>query len=387
MTQPVETVEIRARVKGFLKERHFTEGAEVKRGELLLVVDEEPFQIQRDAARSRLREAEAALQQATVSKAREVAFAQVNVSQAQFQLARQEELRVRSLYDGKTKITTEADIDQATATRKTREAELESAKANHDQVSATYETSILSSRAQVESAGIALRNAELDLSYCRMTAPINGRISHINVDIGNLVGDGQSSVLATIVKMAPIHAYATISEADLLRTPALMHLGTSSKETTIEPVPVELGLANQQGFPTTGQIDYSDPGLDSGTGTFRMRGVFANTDRTLLPGMFVRMRVPIVERTNALLVPERAIGTDQSGQYLLIVGDDGDVQYRPVKIGVSVDGLRVVEGQLNVNDQVITEGLLRARPGAKVIPKLEDPLAAVADTAAISGRR
>lgn len=385
MTQPAETVEIRARVKGFLKERHFTEGAEVKQGQLLLVIDEEPFFIQRDAAKTRLREAEAALQQAIVSKAREVAAAQVNVSQAQVQLARQEEIRIRQLYD--KKVSTAADLDQASATLKAREAELESAKSNHDQVLATYETSVLSFRAQVEAAQIAVKNAELDLSYCRMTAPINGRISRINVDVGNLVGDGQSTVLATIVKLVPMYAYATISESDLLRTPALKSVGTSTDGTVAEPVPVELGLANQSGFPTAGVIDYSDPGLDPETGTLRMRGVFANSDRTLLPGMFVRMRVPVAEHSKALLVPERALGTDQSGQYVLVVDQEDMVQYRSVQIGVSVGGLRVVDGQLTVNDQVITEGLLRARPGAKVDPQLDPSSAMAVDTAHLSGRR
>ncbi len=385
MTQPVETVEIRARVKGFLKERKFTEGAEVQQGQLLLVIDEVPFQIQLDAARTRRREAEAALQQATESKAREVAHSQVNVGQAQVQFARQEEVRIRSLFE--KNISTAADLDQASATRKVREAELESAKSNYDQALATYATAILACRAQVESAGIAVRNAELDLSYCRMAAPISGRISRVSVDVGNLVGDGQSTVLATIVKMAPIYAYATISEAELLRTPALLHLGASSAGTAASPVPVELGLASQEGFPTAGVIDYSDPGLDGGTGTLRTRGVFANHDRSLLPGMFVRMRVSVAERENALLVPERALGIDQSGQYVLVVAADGTVQYRSVNIGVSVDGLRVVEGQIALQDQVIVEGLLRARPGVKVVPKLEAAPAEVAVTSAASGRR
>lgn len=385
MTQPMETVEIRARVKGFLKERHFVEGAEVKRGQLLLVIDEETFQIQLDAESTRLQEAEAALEQATVSKAREVARAQVNLCESQVQLARQEEQRVRSLYQ--RQITTEAELDQVTSARKSREAELESAKANLEQSIATYETAIHSARAKVESARIAVRNAKLDLSYCRMTAPIDGRISRVNFDIGNLVGDGESSVLATIVKMDPIYAYATISEADVLRTPALAHFGAASGEHGSAPVPVELGLASQEGFPTAGQIDYSDPSLDAGTGTLRTRGVFPNADRSLLPGMFVRMRIPVAERTNAFLVPERALGTDQSGQFVLVVGDEDKVQYRPVKIGVSVDNLRVVEGQIGPQDQVIVEGLLRARPGAKVTPKPEEPPAAVADTATASGRR
>lgn len=384
MTQPVETVEIRARVKGFLKERHFQEGAEVKQGQLLLVIDEETFQIQLDAAKTRHKEAEAALQQATVSRAREVAKAQVSLSEAQLQLARQEEQRILGLYQ--RKISTEAEMDQAAATRKAKEAELASAKANFDQAVATYDTSILTCQAQVESAGIAVRNAQLDLSYCRMAAPIDGRISRVNFDIGNLVGDGESSVLATIVRMDPIYAYATVSESDVMRTPALTQFGASQGKAA-SPVSVELGLASQEGFPSQGQIDYSDPSLDSGTGTLRVRGVFRNSDRLLLPGMFVRMRVPVAERIDALLVPERALGTDQSGQYLLVVGANNKVEYRPVRTGVAVDNLRVVEGQITTSDRIIVEGLLRARPGAEVTPM---PAAAPAEVTAAttsSGRR
>lgn len=379
MTQPMETVEIRARVKGFLKERHFVEGAEVKQGQLLLVIDEEPFQIQLDAAKSRLNESEAALQQATMSKAREVARAQVKLNESQITLARQEEQRVRGLYQ--RKIATEAEMEQASSALESRTAELESAKANFDQAKSTYETTILSCRAQVEAAAIAVRNAQLDLGYCRMAAPIDGRISRTNFDIGNLVGDGQSSVLATIVKMDPIYAYATISEADVLKTPALTQFGASAHK---NKVPVELGMASQEGFPIAGVIDYSDPSLDASTGTLQTRGTFTNADRLLLPGMFVRMRIPVGERTDAVLVPERSLGTDQSGQYVLVVGAEGQVEYRAVKTGMAVEGMRVVEGELTVNDQVIVEGLLRARPGSKVTPKPAAKPAVAAETAAVA---
>lgn len=371
ITQPMETVEIRARVKGFLKEKHFTEGAEVKQGQLLLVIDEEPFQIQRDAAQSRLKEAQSALQQATVSKTREVAQAQVRVSESQVQLAYQEEERIRGLFQ--RQIATKAEIDQATATRKSREAEVTSAKANLDQANAIYDTTIESCQAQVESARIAVRNAELDLSYCRMEAPVDGRISQIKLDIGNLVGDGESSVLATIVKVSPIYAYATVSEADLLKTPALRHFPQVGEDKAVKPIPVELGFANDREFPNAGMIDYTDPSLDAGTGTLRIRGVFKNADRSLLPGMFVRLRIPVATRSDALLVPERALGTDQSGQYVLVVAEDNTVQVRPVTLGVAIDDLRVVNGDLAVTDQVIVEGLLRAAPGSKVTPKAPVP--------------
>jgi membrane fusion protein (multidrug efflux system) len=371
MTQPMETVEIRARVRGFLKERHFVEGAEVKKGQLLLVIDEEPFQIQLEAARTRFSEAEAALQQATVSKSREVARALVSLSQSQVVLAGQEEKRVRSLFERQA--AAQGEMDQAQATLKAREAEQESAVANLAQAEAVYDTTILTSRAQVESAAIAVRNAELDLSYCRMTAPIDGRISRSNVDVGNLISGDGAVVLATIVRMDPIHVYATIGESDLQRIPALRRSGIRSDAAERTPttlnLPVELGLASETGYSRTGSINYTDPGLDQSTGTLRVRGVFANPDRDLMPGMFIRMRLAENELPNALLVPERALGTDQSGQYVFVVDAENKVQYRPVKTGVSVDSLRVVEGQLAVTDKIIVEGLLRVRPGATVVPQ------------------
>lgn len=385
MTQPMEVVEIRARVKGFLKERHFVEGADVKKGQLLLVIDEEPFQIQLDAANTRLKEAEAALQKAVVSKSREVARAQVKLSESQVRLARQDEQRIRSLSD--KKISTEAEREQTLATREAREAELESAKANLDQDVATYDTTILSCQAQVDSAKTAVRNAALDLSYCRMSSPVDGRISRVNVDIGNLVGDGQASVLATIVRMDPIYAYATVSEADVMRTPALRTFGSKADPKPNDPIRVDVGFAGQTGYPISGTLNYSDPSLDQATGTLQIRGIFENHERALLPGMFVRMRIPVGEKPEAFLVPERSLGTDQGGRFVLVVGPEGKVEYRPVKIGVAVNDLRVVEGQLAITDQVIVEGLLRARPGATVVPKMEAAPAQVSLTSSLSGRK
>lgn len=391
MTQPMESVEIRARVRGFLKERHFVEGAEVKQGQLLLVIDEEPFQIQLDAARTRLQEAEAALKEATVSRTREVARADVNLSRSQVDLATQEERRIRNLYE--RKVATDADLDTTVATLKSRQAELESALAHLSQAEATYETSLLTSEAKLESARIGVRNAELDLSYCRMTAPIDGRISRSNVDIGNLISDAGTEVLATIVRMEPIYAWATISESDLAQVPLLRTQKCDSDRdsattVTSDPaqrdpgtpmnVPAELALSGMAEFTRTGTIDYTDPGLDPATGTMRIRGVFENSDRQLIPGMFVRMRIAVAQNPAALLIPERALGTDQSGQYVLVVDAENTVQFRPVKTRGLHGGLRVIEGAISPSDQIIVEGLLRARPGARVVPRPMDSADATA---------
>ncbi|MCE9630091.1 MAG: efflux RND transporter periplasmic adaptor subunit [Planctomycetia bacterium] len=374
LARPMETVEIRARVRGFLTERHFVEGADVRQGQLLFVIDEEPFRIQLRAAETHLQEAEAALRQATASKAREVAQAHLRLTESQLLLSQQDEQRISSLYQ--RQVSTKSELDQAQATLKTRAAEVESDRANLEQSNATYDTTILTAQAHIETARTAVDEARLNLGYCRMHAPIDGRISRVNFDVGNLVGDAQASVLATIVKGAPIYAYATISEADALRVPGLRQFG-SGDESGLH-IPVELGTAGHDDYPFSGVIDYADPGFDPGTGTLRVRGVFANEDRQLVPGMFVRMRTAVAEIPDALLVPERALGLDQSGPYLLAVDAEGIVSARPVRTGVAVGDLRVVTGKITRDDRIIVEGLLRARPGSRVVvaPASPEPAAA-----------
>ena len=361
--QPVMSVDIRARVKGFLKERHFKEGAMVKEGELLMVIDEEPFQIALDQAKTRLAEAEANLAKAKQSRGREVAKAQLALDESQLQLARVAEARQRNL-SGRGAGSRE-ELDQAEANRKKNEAQVDADQAALSQAVADYDTNLLVCKANAEAAKTAVRAAEIELGYCRMVSPINGRISRVNYHVGNLVGDGQASLLATIVKIDPIYAYVNVNELDLLRAQERMGASDSSKEK------VELGLANEEGYPHEGEIDYRDPGVDPGTGTIRVRGVFPNADGKILPGLFVRVRVPTDVQENALLIPDRALGTDQSGQYVLVVDANDVVEYRSVKAGAQIEDLRVVEGKIKPDDRVIVDGLLRARPKAKVKPMTE----------------
>ena len=380
-TQAVESVDIRARVKGFLKERHFKEGSDVKKGQLLLTIDEEPFRVQLELAKANLAEAEAALKGAEQSKAREVAQAQLALDQSLLVLARIEETRARNLVQRQA--GSREEFDRAEANRKKSEAQIEADRASVEQTKADYETNILAAQAKVDSARSAVRSAEIDLGYCKMYSPIDGRISRALVDVGNLVGDAQNTVLATIVKTDPIYAYMSVSEADLLQFRKMVREGKRADYRT-EAMPLELGLANEQGFPHMGQVDYTDPGIDPGTGTIRARGIFPNPDGTIVPGLFVRLRVPFETKGDALLVPERALGADQAGRYLLVVGKDNVVERRAVEVGTGVGGLRVVEGKIGPNDLVVVEGLQRARPGLKVNPK---PVAADAPRARPRPRR
>src|SRR4051794_24514187 len=285
MAQPVMSVDIRARVKGFLKERHFKEGSNVAEGQLLLVIDEEPFQVSLDQAKTRLAEAEASLEKAKDSRAREVARAQLALDESQLELARVAETRQRNLISRGA--GTREEMDQAEANRKKNEAQVDADRAHLEQAEADYKTNILSAEANVAAVRTAVRNAEIELGYCRMHAPISGRISRVNYHVGNLVGDGQASLLATIVKLDPIYAYVNLSEHDLLRYRAQ----ADNADADAEAMPMELALAHEKGYPHLGKADYQDPGLDPGTGTIRLRGIFPNPKGEILPGLFVRVRV------------------------------------------------------------------------------------------------
>jgi RND family efflux transporter MFP subunit len=374
-TQPLLSVDIRARVKGFLKEKHFKEGSIVKKGDLLLVIDEESFQVSLDEAKTRLDEAEASLLKAKQSRAREVARAQVALDESQLRLARLAEARQRNL--ASRHASTQEEIDQAEASRKKSEAQVEASRAHLEQAVADYETNIISAAATVGTMRTTVKNAQIELGYCRMFAPIDGRITRVNIHEGNLVGDAQSSLLATIVKLDPIYAYINVNELDLPRF--RKHGGDPGRPSGAEgSVRMELALADETGYPHIGYADYQDPSLDSGTGTLRVRGVFANPSSSIMPGLFVRVRIPLDRKADALLVPERALSTDQSGAYLLVVGPGDVVEYRPVKAGARIDEMRLVEGKVGPDDRVVVDGLLRARPKLKVNPQFESAAQGIA---------
>ncbi|MHC5538445.1 efflux RND transporter periplasmic adaptor subunit [Singulisphaera rosea] len=369
-TKAVETVDLRARVKGFLKEKHFQAGADVKAGQLLFVIEEEPFQATLEEAKANRAAADSKLKTAEQSKRREVATAKLAYDQALYLLAKVEETRQRNLFSRNA--SSREDLDKAQAELKKDAAQVESDRADLEQAQADYETNILSAKANVEATKAEVRNAEIDLSYCRVFAPIDGRISRNLVDVGNLVGDGQATVVATILKEDPIYAYMSVSEADLLRFREQVRQGTRVDYRTGN-VPLDLGLANEEGFPHKGRVEYTDPGVDPGSGTVTARGLFPNVDHQIISGLFVRIRVALEERKDALLVPERALGADQVGTFVLVVDKNNVVERRPVKVGAAVDGMRVVEENLKADDLIVVNGLQRARPDAKVNPRRVDP--------------
>jgi RND family efflux transporter MFP subunit len=373
-TKAQETVDLRARVKGFLKDRRFEEKVPVKKDQLLFIIDEEPFQVALAMAKARLDEADAAFRKAEQSKAKEVSAAQLALDQASLGLAKVEEQRTKNLVARNA--GTRESLDEAEATRRKAEAQVEADRASLDQATADYQTNILSARANVEACKADARNAEINLGYCRITAPFDGWVSRRLFDVGNLVGEGNSSVLATIYKDDPIYAYVSVSENDLLMFRQMAREGSHKNYEKGEMIALDLGMGDEKGFPHAGVLDYSDPSVDPLSGTVQARGLFDNPGRVIIPGLFVRVRCAKKSTPNALLVPEEALMTDQKGRYLLIVGDKDVVERRDVAVGSQDGGLRVIEANLKPDDRVIIRGLQRARPGDPVkVAKLEPAVA------------
>ena len=365
--QAYEQVELRARVKGFLKELKFKDGDFVKAGQLLFVIDEEPFRVRLEQARAKEQEAEAALAKSEKSKAREIAQAQLDLTLSQQNLARIEAQRARALMARNA--GSREDLDRAEASLSRWDAQVLADQAALEQAQADFDLNILSARSSLGVARAEVRNAEIDLGYCRVVAPIDGLINARHFDVGNYVGDGQSDVLAKVVRIDPIYAYISPSESDLthVRSLAAKAGAANVREAAI---PMEMGLGDESGYPHVGVLDYADPTVDVGTGTGRLRGSFPNAEGVIAPGLFVRVRIPLRTRDDALLVPDRAVGSDQGGAFVLVVGEGDKVERRSVQTGADVGDGRVIESGVNPDDRVVVEGLLRARPGLTVSPKL-----------------
>lgn len=320
LTAAVESVEIRARVSGYLDKIHFREGFEVKAGDLLFEIDPRPYQ--------------AALAQA-----------EGNLASAEARLTRQDADLARARRLVGTLAISQQEFDRAAGDREETAASLQALRA-------------------------VVERAKLDLEFTKVTAPISGRIDRALVSIGNLVA-ADTTILSTLVSLDPIYAYYDADEAAVLRFQQLVRerKAVSSRDAK---VPVYLGLSNEQGYPHEGELNFVSNQFNPGTGTLRVRGVFSNEHRILTPGLFVRLRVPIGKPHRALLVTERALDTDQGQKILYVVNDNNEVVVRPVHLGELNDGLRVIEDGLKPEERVIVVGLQFVRPGATVEPKLVD---------------
>ncbi len=312
-------IDLVARVQGFLQEIDYRDGDVAKSGQTLFVIEPAPYQ--------------AKFQQAQATLA---------ATQAQFTQADAEYNRQLTL--GHTNVASQSAVDQARAAR----------DADH--------ANLLNQQAGVTLAGI-------NLGYTHVTAPFDGLVTAHQASVGDLVGVTGPTKLASIVQLNPIYVTFSVNEQDVLRIrAALAQRGLTVAE--LGAIPVEIGLMNEQGYPHRGKIDYIEPAVDPSTGTLMVRGIFANADYALLPGLFVRVRVPLsAQRQNALLVPDAALGTDQAGRYLLVVNEQDVVEQRSVQVGAAEGALRVVTSGLGPQDRVVIGGIQRAIPGAKVAPQ------------------
>ena len=309
----IENVSVRPRVSGYITQIAFKEGTIVKKDDLLFVIDPRPYQ--------------AALDQS---------IGQLKQAQAQKELNDRNFVRAQSLQA--TKVSSKEEFDQAA-------------------------TSQNQSDAQVATAQAAVDAARLNLEFTQIKSPIDGRVSREQVTIGNLVAN-DSTVLTNIVSVDPIYAYADVDERAVLAYQKLEQEG-KVKDARDTPVAVAVAVAGEQGFPHKGTIDFIDNQINAATGTLSIRGRFPNADGNLLPGMFVRMQIPTSGEVDALLITDRAVGSDQ-GQKFVYVLDGDKAARRPVALGPVIDGLRVVTGGLQPADQVVINGLMKVMPGAPV---------------------
>jgi RND family efflux transporter MFP subunit len=376
-TQARAKVDLRARVNGYLRSINFEDGATVKEGELLFAIDEQPFQAALKAAQAKLAEAEATLKTARGSKRVEVARAALLVAQANALVSQLNEVRGRRLVERGAQAREE--YDRQAADYKAAQAVVEARQADLQQAEVDFKSSIALAEASVENARAAVTTAELDVSYTKIVAPIGGRIGRRLVDVGNLVQSG-TTLLATIESTDPVYVYFTLSESQVLYFTRLRQQNKLPALGT-EPIPLYLGLGDEEDFPHEGRLDFAELGVDPDTGTTLRRGTFPNPDGTLVPGLFARVRGAVGQPTPRVLVPERAVGADQQGRYVLVVNDKDVVEYRPITPGIKFEGMRVVEKGLKGDEWVVVNGLLRARAGAKVDPQRGDALAFVASSA------
>ena len=319
-TEAVDTVEIRARVKGFLERVDFEAGEMVKKGQELFLIEQAPY--------------EAALAAADAGEKQAIARAE---------LALENFRRAETLLEKKA-----------------------ISREEYQTKGAEYKVAF----AAIGAAKADITQAEINLGYTTITSPIDGRISRKYVDPGNLVGAGENTLLATIVSMDPMYVYFDVSEKSVLKLLEWWREHQQNGGTKDVDPKAYVQLANEKDFPHEGRLEYVENRVDPTTGTALIRGVFPNKEGYLYPGLFVRVKVPGDEIKNAVLVHERAIGTDLGGKFVLVVNSENVVEQRPVELGTLVDSMRVIRSGLKPNEKYIVDGLQRARPGRPVTPKM-----------------
>lgn len=364
--ESVEYVEVRARVSGYLDTIHFEEGQMVKKGDLLCVIDPKPFvaEVNRakadlEGARAKVKESNAILAQAEA----ELKQSESRLSLSQIRFDRAKRLVVTNAVPQEEADIRESEFVQAQADAEAAKSKIESANA-----------AIATAEAAIETAKANLAIAELNHRYTEVLSPVSGRVSRRVITEGNLVSGGtlEPTLLTTIVSLDPIHCVFDADEQNYLKYTRLAQEGKRKSSREVRN-PVYLALADEKvGFPHKGHMDFVDNRMDVNTGTMRARAIFPNPDGSLTPGLFARLMLPGSGRYEAILIPDSAIGTDQSEKYVLVVGDDGTAKRQVITLGSKAHGLRIVRQGLDGSEKIVVRGVQRIRPGVNVAAKLEE---------------
>jgi RND family efflux transporter MFP subunit len=364
--EAIEFVEVRARVGGYLQSIHFVEGQIAKKGDLLCVIDPRPFVAEVKRAEALLREAHGKETQAKSALAQ--AEAEKKEAAASLTLEQRRMQRAESLITSKSISKEEYQTRESELLRATAAVESSNSKI------ATAEAAIVAATAAIGTAEAARETAKLNLFYTEIRAPVSGRMSKRIVTEGNLVSGGtaDSTLLTTIVSLDPIHCYFDADEASFLKYQRLALEGKRASSRDVKN-PVYVGLADERPkYPHPGHMDFVDNRMDPNTGTMRGRAILRNTDLSLTPGLFTRLRLPGSAAYDAILVPDLAVSSDQSEKYVYVVEDDGSIRRQNIQIGPKIHGLRVVRDGLEGKERIIVQGLQRVRPGLKAKPVLEE---------------
>ncbi len=348
---------IRARVKGFLEEKHFDDGKSVKKGQLLLVIEERPYQVQLESAKAQLASAKATLEKATASQSVPVSRARLALDEAQLSLDTIEERRERTLL--MRKAASQEDFDKTEAQRKKSAAQVDADRASLAQTESDYRIDIANAKAEVANAEAAVENASINLGYCRMYAPIDGRIGELKVKLGNLVGDGVSTELVNLQQLDPMGV-------DL--RPAARYLPVASALVEKGNIPITVAVEGERPHPNTGRTMFVDNQVDTQTSTFLVRGEVPNPEGSILPGQYIKATMIIGSYVDAIVVPEQAVLEGQEGPRVYVVDAQNKVQVTKVVPVDDYQGLRVLESGLEAGQKVIVEGIQLVRPGQVVKP-------------------
>jgi len=316
-TAAVNTTTLVARVQGFIQAIKYNDGDPVKAGDVLFVIEQKPYQL--------------SLEQAEAGQS----SAQADTKKAEADYKRQVDLAAKN-------IASQATLDQSTAAK----------------------DAAIAKQTQSE---VDIEQAKLNLSHTEVKAPFDGIVTAREVSLGQLVGAGSPTTLATIVQLDPIYVNFAVSETDVQDIRSTMRAQGLTRD-DLKKIPVEVGLQSEQGYPHKGTLDYAAPTITAATGTLLVRGVLPNENRSLLPGYFVRVRVPRAEQPDMLLVPDRVVGSDQSGRYVLVANKDNELEQRKVVLGQQVGDLRVIDKGLKPDDRVVISGLMSVIPGQKIDP-------------------